>query len=388
MVLKSWPIAYETKKWPEFGPGNFLFVYYIGYYVVAAVIGKCLGWTAANLALWAWTVVGVWLAVALLLCTCEKRSVGAAVLVMGTLVLFGGLDIVGFVVRSGIPSLGTHIEWWNRPWFQYSSLTTQLVWVPQHAVAAWVATSLLLLAYYRGVGLRRLAFIVAAALLFTPFAVVGLVPFAGLTLADVARKKQWAAVFSTENLVGSCVVGIPAGLFLTANSFSFPIEFLPRVGGFWMAWLSFVCLEVLVFVPWIRRELRAVGWVAIATLLVIPIVRIGQYNDFAMRASIPALWILAVCTVRSLMPLLPTDPLRRWEVPKGTDAVFVGVLLLAALTPVQELFRSLIRFQVGRTWDVARIEDAIGPGSDPLRLQQKGDADSLFFRSMTRPPRP
>ena len=59
------------------------------------------------------------------------------------------MDIVGLLL-TGNPSVietrlceKIHIEWWAR-FYQFSSFTTQLFWVFNQAVPAWIATLLVL----------------------------------------------------------------------------------------------------------------------------------------------------------------------------------------------------------------------------------------------------
>ena len=82
-----------------------------------------------------------------------------------------------------------HIEWWSNA-FQYSSMTTQLFWVPNHCLPAWIATALLYRHWQREEFFPA-AFLSAALLpAWTPFAALGFAPFLALLMVDRLRRGQ------------------------------------------------------------------------------------------------------------------------------------------------------------------------------------------------------
>jgi len=68
-------------------------------------------------------------------------------------------------------------------------------------------------------------------------------------------------------------------------------------------------------------------------LLLLPLYRFGQSNDLPMRASIPALGVLALATVA---PLAGQGP-RRWR------AVLALLLVVGAVGPAQEVARVFLK---------------------------------------------
>lgn len=124
LIHYDWPVFYST---PESGPVKML-VYYVGYWLPSALIGKLLGWQAANFFLYLWTWLGVTL-VALHLGSALKTSPTKVILL---LIFFSGMDVLGTLFLSPeYPTLFpavTHLEIWNGS-LQYSSFTTQLFWV-------------------------------------------------------------------------------------------------------------------------------------------------------------------------------------------------------------------------------------------------------------------
>ena len=57
LITYHWPVIYSA---PEHGPVKML-VYYVGYWLPSALVGKIFGWKTANFFLFLWTWLGVFL---------------------------------------------------------------------------------------------------------------------------------------------------------------------------------------------------------------------------------------------------------------------------------------------------------------------------------------
>ena len=68
----------------------------------------------------------------------------------------------------------------------------------------------------------------------------------------------------------------------------------------------------------------------LAELALIPLYRMTGANDFAMRSSMPGLFILSVCLIRYV--LNNTVKWEKWAI--------VLILAVAAVTPLSEIYRS------------------------------------------------
>jgi hypothetical protein len=76
--------------------------------------------------------------------------------------------------------------------------------------------------------------------------------------------------------------------------------------------------------------------IALLVLAALPAVYFGPSNDLAMRGSIPALTVLAICSCLALLD--KSKQPRKWQ-----KKAFLAVLLLAgAMTPIAELSRAVI----------------------------------------------
>ena len=314
LIEQPWPVAYAT------GRSDVALTYYVAYYLPAAVVGKAASWTTANVVLFAWSGVGAVLAF-LWLVVLSGASVWRC---LGIFVLFSGLDLVGAAVWSdrwtGAAWMKDfNAEWWAGRW-TYPANFTLLAHAPHQALGAWLLTGLALDGLQRYPGRAPHGLGSALALLWSPFAALGLLGLAALDWAT-----GWRARGGLRGIVrdGAELAGLLTGLVLTAYLLSryWPLElprryhappdriqaaalaFLPArlpASEFGAAYAMFVTLEFLVLAALLavayrrhQRERRLIG-VATAMLLALPLFHYGYYNDLAMRASIPALFTLQV----------------------------------------------------------------------------------------------
>ncbi|MEP6501971.1 MAG: hypothetical protein ABJD97_01465, partial [Betaproteobacteria bacterium] len=146
----------------------------VGYYLPAAVVGWLAGPGVGDFALYLWTVLGfsLFLCAATTLFSSPRQRVMAVIL----MIAFGGMDLIGIVLTQGVPAANFHLEWWAK-FAQYSSNSTLLFWVPNHALPAWLGT-MLILRLWRQPELARIAPLMAVVIpLWAPLAAIGLAPF-------------------------------------------------------------------------------------------------------------------------------------------------------------------------------------------------------------------
>lgn len=305
----------------------------IAYYLPAASIGQWLGVGAANWALYAWTTAGVALVLAgaCSLFATPKERVGCIVLLM----LFGGLDLLGYVWgERHLPQLGEHIEWWML-YIQYSSNSTLLFWVPNHALPAWLGT-LLVLRHWGKPEFATLVPLVSSAIpLWSPLAAIGLFP---LFAFAIAWRRDWRLLLSPRSSLPFLPVALFVALYLSADASSVPhgwmIDTAQSIPAFAIRYVLFCLLEFgLLALILARAEVATSPFrVSILVLLALPFYYYGGGNDLAMRASIPALMVLALAAVAPLFQT-PKIPGR---------AMLIGVLALGMLGAAQEPMRALL----------------------------------------------
>jgi len=341
LVQRDWPVVYA-----DVPQGEVLLRAPLGLYLPAAVLSKFTGVEWADLWLFGWCHLGVALVFYLLVRASQSlRDMLARVLVF---VLFSGMDVVGAVLHGQYPGLASHMEWWAGL-FQYSSHTTQLFWVPNHALPGWLAIAWLLGRTRGPLPSGYAVALVACVPLWSPLTALGLAPlFAVAMWPTGSAPDRWSALVRGLLHPGALLIAGTA-VFLIYPYLLLPGAALPAtlatsglpVGGFWLRYVVFVILEFgLLAILLLRRDPHdRLVWAAVIVLLTLPLVRFGPYNDLAMRASIPALAVIALRLAEWFAQRWTRDPGQREEA--GASLAML-VFAIGALTPLQEAARAMI----------------------------------------------
>lgn len=360
LIAYSWPVQYRLVH----GTGVVPLVYYIAYYLPAAVVGLIGGWKAANIALFVWTWGGVCITFLWIAVLVPKKTILAVTL----FVLFSGLDGIGRLILLHRTGMNADWEWWAGLW-QYSGITTQLFYVPQHSLPAWIVGGMLLFQYKQKQLVSGLVLACSAVLLWSPFVFIGLLPF----FAYLFFKKKIAAHFLEYgvSIFVLCMVGLYLASSQVGNS---------GAGGQWLfthvdivhsltlvRLALFYLFEFGIYLLFIKKN--TVLWIATAVLIALPWYRMGLLNDFVMRASLPALFILAVSWAQAV-PLLM--PLKR--------VVAIAIIVVASIYPFLLYHNAIIHFSKGPPrFTLSTLDTAA------VRMQYVGEKNSVFFRSIARP---
>lgn len=336
-----WPTTVTS---PTLHGGHTFFLrYYLGWYLVPALVGKVLGAAWMLRAAELWTALGAALALALVIQ--RFRSIPSRIAAAAGFAAFSGLDLLGGWVTGGIvgtPRLGdfTHLDTWSMPPYEYSSNTTSLLWVPQHAIGSWLGVLLVFEATRR----RRpalLALAVFAAIFWSPFAALGVLPFAVVAAVRMLRDRvPWRpiGVLAPCGVMGAGALVLVA--YLTASAGDIPSSWAwdaTQDPGFPGLYLLFVFFEVVLLfglATLVGARPDWMAWTALVSLILIPLIVYGDYNDLSRRASIPGLAVIAMLVLRAAF-----DP----SIDRGRGFVRPSRLLLfvaigfAAVTPVVEM---------------------------------------------------
>ena len=381
LVNNTMFLRLSTQPWPalvNMGGRMQPLTYYLAYFLPAALVGQFFGWQAANLAIWVWAAAGVLLAFGWFrqLAAVELRGRRMRGLILALVfMLAGGLDAIGFFILTPRPYAPTsHIEHWAGI-LSYSSQSTLAYWVPQHFIAAWLLTGMLAACLYRPRSLHLLAPALAAGVLWSPFGMLGLLPFVLLLAAVYLQRENWTFWLAPRPLL----MGLGAGwlllinaAYLSANAFSFASGWAWEFATYPLAWLRvavrFWFLEVgllaglLLLLVWLgtrshpvpgqaRRPWNERLWrrfritrpqfnlfiVALAWLTLVPVYRMGTYNDFVMRASMPSLLVLWAFSAKLLLDTSAGVRARHTL----AYALVLMVLLLGTLSSTPEIARSI-----------------------------------------------
>lgn len=372
LTLYDWPVVYQIPESAEPVP----LLYYIGYYLPAALLGKLLGWKAACVTLLVYTIIGVVLSLLWFALAVGRRFVLAVCI----FTFLGGLDFFGNRLASGRPlenGLYDFLPWWMGPrsW-QYPVNWNLLVFVPHHMIGGWVATGLLVNSSLEKRSLSHVGLLIGLTLLWSPFVFIGLLPF-GMFLILHSR---FRGVFSITNILIASMLGI----------FLFPYFIAHRVPliRFWsvtnwrLSWNQvalFLLIEVGFYLMFCR-ELRKPSdpllkiWAVVCTLclLLIPLYHIGDWNDFNMRVSIPALYVLWIFVVRELMR-------KRWSIETRILAMFV---LMGSFVGLHEFARQAGTFPA-RPPEIRFVHHMFDRNAIPVD-QYLGNYRAFFFEKIMK----
>lgn len=341
LVVSHWPVGYGLHEGHET-----LLRAPLGFYLTAALVGKATSLSFAYVALLAWTAIGAILFLLQMMSLVENKP-GAQLLAVAVVVFFSGADIVGQLLNAGpgfrtMWDLPMHLEWWAGS-YQYSSMTTQLFWVPNHAFGGWLIIGLL----YR-CGLASdlellLPILLAAAALWSPLTALGLVPFVVWRMAEHVFKGHSLKLLHPQNWLPALIVGVVVSAYLTMAAGAVPkgsnlagwesgdaIMSLLRQTEFFLLEAGLIGLAIALIRPSVEL------YIALAVLAVLPAVYLGPNNDLVMRASIPALTVLAIGAFNALLDEKQQTNIFRKK-------ALLGVLLLfGAMTPISEMSRAVI----------------------------------------------
>lgn len=317
--------------------------YYIGFWLPAAAAGKIFGLEIGYLAQFIWAVIGVMLVYYLICCALKKAAVWPLVLFM----TFGGLDLIAYYV-TGNPTFGignwVHLEQWTT--FQFSSFTTQLFWVYNQAIPAWIVLLLL----YLQEDNKSMICIWALTMMLSTIPFVGMMPFMAYFMIRnvknmrIMGKKQnvvalFRSVLSYENILLGFLVGVLSFLFLFGNTsvgetatmratYDFPL--------FLMQYILTILFEVGIYfgVIYNYQKKNPLYYITLIWFMICPLIKVGSGEDFCMRASIPAQVVLFLMVAQTLMEAYR-------EKNKKVLIILICLLAISSVTAIHEVNRTI-----------------------------------------------
>lgn len=330
LVSLKWPVSFENShSW---------LVYYIGYYLPPAMAGKLFNsYDIAEKFTLIWVSIGIILSIIWWLHLVGQRLL-LPVLIF---IFFSGLDSLGYLLLLGKFGLGEHLEWWSRvalgAWdtriWQLSSNTTLFFWAPQHAIPAWLATPIIIKAL-ESQNNRSLDYVLVAAatLLWSPFVTIGLLPFVIYKFFRERHQLRFILIFSPLLLLFE----IPVIVYFLSQNSNIPWFLVYNhydINKIAYKHILFLTLEILIFIPFLRIYWKNPTFlISLGIPLFLSFIKGGMNNDLLLRASIPALYCLALFFARS------------YNHNRGFSFLkmcMIGVFLIGAVTPSSEIFRSI-----------------------------------------------
>jgi hypothetical protein len=381
LVVDPWPVVYPRSA------GRSLLCYYVAYYLPPGLAGKLLGLPATAAASFVWGLTGVALAFAWIARLGRRR--GGVVLAVFMLVDgFGWLPgVYPFLRRFGLLAGGPPATGWGAGVSEsftsfgtppirllFESEPRQLLWAPQHSIAAWLVTVCLLSVIEEQASPRYVGLVVAAALLWSPFVVVGALPFALVGLLRAPR-----SALALPGTLGAASIALPVGLYLHAHA---PLQyagFLPSLFSTpqdWLRYVFFLATSIGVLVVGAALVRRATGrpeaqeWrlflFAAALLAALTLVYVGRFDDWAMRVAAPALLVFRLGVARIAVGLFDGGARVR------TRLAFAALVLLSAERPIKITALSPLGMLPGQT---CYTTIATATRAAPSLARLRGNAD-------------
>lgn len=344
LILREWPVRYPEE--------NMGMIYYVGHWMVPALIGKsvllvageAVAWKVANMALLFWTALGITF-VFLLLFKVVRATTKKHILLAGVLLIFfSGLDIIGIAMQCVTNQkliIIDHIECWATV-AEYSSLTTCLFWVYNQTVVPWIITLL----YFNGEEKRNYAFLGIVCAVYAPLPALGLLPFMiGSAVCDFFQakgvgKKQWLYdIFTVQNLFAVLMLFPVVYLYYKGNYAWSESAISYMDSSPWGTWktllvlIAFIVLEFGIYAVLIAKQYckNRNYIIAVGSLLGILLFQVGMGSDFTMRVSMPALLVLMVLVTKVLL-----------EKRNRLQVLLLSITLsIGAVTPLVEYIRCI-----------------------------------------------
>lgn len=377
LVEQPWPLVYDFTLQQPFGitePGNYMLVYYIGYWMPAALVGKMFGLAAAHFFLFLWTILGVTL-VFYFLCRHLKTI---HVLLLLLFVLFGGMDVIPTLLNGNYHPL-LHMEWWHNAHQQFTSNTSLLYWVFNQSIVPWLIVAML----FNNLPAKNMFFLCALCFFYAPFPFIGMVPVvAYFFFRSTGRSNLFATLFSFQNTVAAAVVMLLMLGYTSAvpAEKNFNLYMRPFTSNLVFYLVEFLVLAALLFFTNRKKWLIVI---IVACLVVMSFIQYRHRPDLMMRASIPGLFILMIVSAEQWLS----------EKRRGIKYALAILLAIGAIGSLNEITRSV--YYTGQYWYKKKIQkqepafSLLQPpdlfrGNNPVIVSMTGSTRSFFYRVLCR----
>lgn len=356
LVNRSWPVYYANED------EHSMLTYYLGQYMIPALFGKvCHSYRVAEIVTFIWAELGLLLVYLNLIRILRIRKKYMQWISAGLLCFFNEPLVLAQRVAGWMyPELKDMLSdcqwfvWQNDIQLQYSNHFVMLRWVFPQVLVIWLC----LLFFYEHKNLVRhyIALLMPCAF-FGILSFAGILPFAVghaflLLYREKCMKKWIQQVLSLQNFLIFSTFGIVLILYYYGNILSEK----PAAIGFRKAdyegkagiYIVFIVCMVLLYcgcIFWENRK-NACFYIAVLSLTIIPVFRMGRFNDWVMRCSIPALFIFYILIIKFLNNHL-TDNMLHWQRKEGrmsnlSVTMLVIFLAVGLFSPLQELSEIIV----------------------------------------------
>ncbi|MCM1103062.1 MAG: hypothetical protein NC409_03055 [Clostridium sp.] len=404
LVNLKWPVAHGMTH----GGGAQMrtLIYYIGFWLPSALVGKVFSLQAGYLfqIFWAW--LGLMLMYCLLCVFRKKVELWPLVV----LIFFSGLDVIRQELYMHTPLFSTGYLDFGKHDFNYASFITDLNGPYNTTVPCFLTTMLVINQPKRS----NVIFVWSTLLLSAAFPFIGIIPY---VLYVIFRKENGESIAdrlretcSLQNIAGAGLIGIISFVFIVSGAAAADLIKIPGQ----LAWNSPVMLSAAVqsmpillsqaaaavrnaLSPMIQNKLgyyvififfevgiyfallfqtykkNVLFWITVGSLLVIPWIRAGEGFDFCVKASVPALLVLAVMVITRL----GSRGKRRI-----VNILLVICLCIGSVSGIHHMADSFRLQMLGEKKQTLCANIIFGG------YNFSGDMDNLFFRYLARERKP
>ena len=387
LATKPWPVNAGDPR----SPGDFL-CYGLAYYLPASSIGKIFGLKSVIAGSFVWGASGIFL--------CLIWIQRTANLYKWTFILiflfFNGLDPLFNLIDGQVKDLNEILSWDGIGYpilLSYISPARLVVWNPQYTIPAWLGTSMIVYLcrlHKNGVGIS--AFVASLTLIWAPFITMGLIPVWIYYLVK-SRLKNLINFYSVS---GGIILVIVAAYYAAHEPIKDYPEFLWQEGlaHALRDYSIFIMVEIgvyLILVYIINRKyklipssFRQLMILSVAVLLVLPIYRMGLFNDFLMRVSMPSLLLMTLGIV-SLLYKTITEGLYRKSFPVILMWIFFAIgatvpvrFLATPLWPAVRVAKNSIADDSYSIYDLNDLH-----GGWEISFQYRGSNKSFYYKYLS-----
>lgn len=380
LVNYDWPVIYDLSDQTDplsiayLGTGKVAFSYYISYWMVPASIGKIAGFKAANAVLLLWSSIGIFL---ISVCSCFflKKQTYA---VLYTLIFFSGLDFIPYLIYGAI---GTQDWMWLEGYTQHIAVISNinnLMNVYNQCIPCWLITVMILMQKNN----RNIGLLGSLMFAFSPWATIGVIPLAVWAL--FRDRQKIVSIFTITNIVPAILLFCIYAPSYMANSNAVSVSgptfsFYEDIGAFLVGYLMVLAVEVLPFAVllWKRFHKMSLYWVTLVTLAVLPLYKVSSQNDFTMRSTMPALFVLAVMLAGAINGYIKDNRSRTGR--NGTDLIKLLSYVLLILCMSMVAFQMLLVTIVSTFDNTERPTEFIGSFGDINDGYEVDIIDTQFF---------
>lgn len=308
LTTKSWPVYYQNDT------ERSMLTYYIAQYLLPSAIGKITdSFKIAEIVNYIWVEIGLILVWLNLVRIYKIRNFLKQYLSAAILIFFSGplwlaqflhrliyqVDNIGDLYAFFVPDLVG---------LEYSSNYVLIRWVFPQAIVIWLT---LLLFIEHKEKIHHYAVLVLPNMLFGTLSFAGMMPLVlGCALFQLFYNKDvcsWVKkIFSISNLLTLFTLGTVLAFYFYGNVFSKKPDGIgfqtQRYGQHWGAYLIFVVVMVWLYslCIWYDNVRNELFYLALVTLTILPLFKMGLFNDLVMRCSIPSLFVLMCLTTKFL----------------------------------------------------------------------------------------